>query len=162
MASGNYTKSAVYLRRAREVRPEDAAAAFDFGKALNMIGDLPGARDALDASLRLNPTQYAARLLLGRVYSSLNDLSAAQDQFEAAVLLQPSSIEAQISLATVLIARKNFAAAAEQLEVVAGSNRDNTEIFELLAQAYTGLGNRQEALRAKARAKAIPNSNPPQ
>ena len=154
LASGNYTKAVDYLRRASELRPGDAIAAYDYGQALNMSGDLPGAREALQASLKLNPNQFSARLLLGHVYFSSNDPKAAQDQFEAAVLLQPSSVEAQISLSKALIAQKNFAAAAEQLELTAESQHNNPELYELLAQAYTGLGKRQEAQRAKVRAKA--------
>src|SRR6266849_3756759 len=61
MSSGNYAKAAGYLRRAHAAHPDDAAAAFEYGRALELSGDLPGARDALHASLKLNPNQFAAR-----------------------------------------------------------------------------------------------------
>src|SRR6266550_4368318 len=102
MTSRNYAKAAGYLRRARDARPNDAADAFEYGRALELSGDLPGARDALHAGLKLNPNQFAARLSLGRVYLSLNDLKEAEDQLEAAVLTQPGSVEAQIGLAKAL------------------------------------------------------------
>src|SRR5437667_4658472 len=89
MDSGNYTKAVGFLHRLREVHPDDAIAAFDYGRALELSGDLPGARDALQASLKLNPHQFAARLLLGRIHLKLSESKAAEDQFEAAVLLQP-------------------------------------------------------------------------
>ena len=162
MASGNYAKAAGYLRRARDVHPNDATDALEYGKALELSGDLPGARDALLASLKLNPDQFEARLALGRVYLGLNDSNAAEDQFEAAVLLQPGSSDAQINLAKALIHQKKFAEAVELLEVVTAPSSRDPEIFELLAQAYSSLGRRQEAQRARLRAKALQNSKRPQ
>jgi len=162
MASGNYAKAAGYLRRARDVHSNDATDALEYGKALELSGDLPGARDALLASLKLNPDQFEARLALGRVYLGLNDSNAAEDQFEAAVLLQPGSSDAQINLAKALIHQKKFAQAVELLEVATEPSSRDPEIFELLAQAYSSLGRWQEAQRARLRAKALQNSKRPQ
>ncbi len=162
MSSGNYAKAAGYLRRAYAARPDDAAAAFEYGRALELSGDLPGARDALHASLKLNPNQFAARLSLGRVYLSLNDLKEAEDQLEAAVLTQPGSVEAQIGLAKALIRQKKFADAVELLEPIAGASSSGPEMFQLLSDAYAGLGRRQEAERAASRAKALQKSKRPQ
>jgi predicted Zn-dependent protease len=158
MATGNYAKAAGYLRRARDSHPNDAADAFEYGRALELSGDLSGARDALLASLKLNPQQFEARLALGRVYLGLNDSNAAEDQFEAAVLLQPGSTEAQLNLAKALIRQKKFAEAVELLEVVAEPSSSNPEIFELLERAYAGLGRRQDAQRAQLRAKSLQKS----
>lgn len=94
----DYIKAADHLKQAREVRPEDAMAAFYEGQARQKAGDLAGARDALEASLKLTPGQFPARLLLGQVYLALKDLKNAEDQFEAALLLQPKSAEAQLGL----------------------------------------------------------------
>jgi arylsulfatase A-like enzyme/Flp pilus assembly protein TadD len=162
MTSGNYAKAAGYLRRAHEARPEDAAAAFEYGRALELSGDLPGARDALQASLKLNPSQFAARLSLGRVYLSLGDAKAAEDQLEAAVLSQPGSAKAQTGLAKALIRQKKFADAVELLETIADSSNSDPEIFQLLSEAYAGLGRRQDAERAASRAKALQKSKRPQ
>jgi arylsulfatase A-like enzyme/Flp pilus assembly protein TadD len=162
MTSGNYAKAAGYLRRAHEARPEDAAAAFEYGRALELSGDLPGARDALQASLKLNPNQFATRLSLGRVYLSLGDAKAAEDQLEAAVLSQPGSVEAQTGLAKALLRQKKFADAVELLETIADSSNSDAEIFQLLSEAYAGLGRRQDAERAASRAKALEKSKRPQ
>jgi len=89
-------------------------------------------------------------------------LKAAEDQFEAAVLLQPGSSEAQIELAKTLIRRKKFSDAAGLLEAAAEPANRNAERFELLAQAYNGLGRRQEAERARLRAKELRESKQPQ
>jgi len=162
MASGNYAKAAGYFRRSQGARPNDATDATEYGRALEMSGDLPGARDVLQASLKVKPDQFAARLSLGRVYLRLNDSQAAEVQFEAAVLLQPGSSEAQIDLAKALIRQKKFADVVELLEPVAGFSSDDAEMFEVLAGAYTGLGRRQDAQRAQAQARALQKSQRPQ
>ncbi len=80
---------------------------------------------------------------------------AAEDQFEAAILLQSKSIEGQLGVAKAQIAEGNFNEAAQQLESLSKSQSRNAEIFELLAQAYAGLGKKVEAAQAEARAKLL-------
>jgi predicted Zn-dependent protease len=106
----------------------------------------------------LNPNQFAARLSLGRVYLSLDDSKAAEDQLEAAVLSQPGSAEAQIGLAKALVREKKFTDAVELLELIAGASSNDPEMFQLLSEAYAGLGRRQDAERAASRAKALQKS----
>jgi arylsulfatase A-like enzyme/Flp pilus assembly protein TadD len=153
--SGDYAKAADHLKRAREVRPDDATAAFYEGQAREKTGDLAGARDALEASLKLMPGQFPARLLLGQVYLGLKDSKAAEDQFEAALLVQADSVEAQMGLAKAQIAEKSFADAAQQLEPLSQAQPSNAEVFELLAQAYAGLGKNDAAQKASARAASL-------
>jgi len=161
MASGNYGKAAGYLKRAHAANPNDAADALAYARALELSGEMGAARDVLLAILKLDPEQFEARLALGRVYLGLKDLTAAEDQFEAAVLVQPGSSAAQIELAKTLVRRKKFSDAAELLEAAAEPANRNAEIFELLAQAYSGLGRRQEAARARLRAKELRESKQP-
>ena len=155
MESKNYSNAAYYLGRACEVRPDDATLAYDYGRALELSGDSAGARHALQTSLKLNPKQLATRLLLGQVYLKSNDATAAEDEFEAALLLQPASAEAQIGLAKALLREKKFADAAEFLEESTKSLDSNADLFELLAQAYAGLGKAGPAQQARDRAKSL-------
>jgi len=153
MESKNYTEAARYLGRARELRPDDADVALDYGRALDLSGDLLRARHVLQGSLKLNPNQLAAQLLLGQVCLKSNDPKAAEDEFEAALLLQPESVEGQIGLAKALLRQKKFGDAVELLEESARSSENNADLFELLAQAYMGLGKSGAAQRAKDKAK---------
>src|SRR6266853_816164 len=155
LRAGDYRKSAQHLKAAMEVRPGDATAAFYEGRALEKMHDLAGARDALEASLKLMPGQLQARLLLGEVYLGLKNPKAAEDQFEASLLLQSNSIEAQLGVAKAQIAEANFNEAVKQLEPLSKSQSRNAEVFELLAQAYAGLGKKGEAQQADARAKLL-------
>lgn len=155
MESKNYAKAAQYLRRARELRPDDGDVALEYGRALDLGGDLPGARRALLGSLNLNPEQPAARLLLGQVCLKSNDPKAAEDEFERALVLQPASVEGQIGLGKALLRQKKFGDAVEFLKESAASSANNADLYELLAQAYMGLGKPRPAQAAKDKARQI-------
>jgi arylsulfatase A-like enzyme/Flp pilus assembly protein TadD len=161
MDSGNYAKAAQSLRRLSEVRPGDAAAAFDYARALNLDGNLPGARAALRKSLKLNPSQPDARLLLGQVDLSSNEYKSAEDEFESALLLKPGSEEGQIGLAKALLGQKKFADAVGLLEVSTNSGTTNAELFELLAQAYRASGKTASAKNAEEQAQRLRSTKAP-
>lgn len=154
--AGNYGKASEYLKRAREVRPEDSTTAFYLGQVLEKAGDLDDARDALEASVLIAPGEAAdARLLLGKVYLGLKDPKASEDQFEAALLLRPGDLEAQVGVARAQVADHRFEDALRQLVPLSVSQPTNAEIFELLAQAYSALRKKAEAERAESRAKEL-------
>ncbi len=155
LKAGDYGRAAQHLKGAIEARPDDATAAFYEGQALEGAHDPAGARDALEASLKLMPGQFQARLLLGHIYMELKNPREAEDQMEAALLLQPDSIEARLGVAKAQIAAGNFAQAVQELEPLAKKQPRNAEVFELLAQAYSGLGKKPEAQHAEARAKFL-------
>jgi tetratricopeptide (TPR) repeat protein len=155
LTAGNYKKAAEYLGRAHELRPADAAGTFDYARALEMNHDLNGARDILQASLKINPQQFAARLLLGQIYFESGDADAALDQLESAALLQPENVEAMTSLARVLVSQRKFADVVDLLEPLAQSSVHNADLFALLAQAYAAVGRHEEARRAESHAQAL-------
>jgi predicted Zn-dependent protease len=151
----DYTQAAQHLKRAMEVRPDDATASFYAGQAMEKAHDAAGARDALETSLKLMPGQFPARVLLGQVYLDLKDPKAAEDQFEAALLLQSESVEAQIGLANAEMAEGKFAEAVASLEALSKKHPTNADVFELLAKGYTGMGKTGLAEQASARAKIL-------
>jgi predicted Zn-dependent protease len=66
-------------------------------------------------------------------------------------LIQPNSPEAQLASAKAHLALKEFPDAAAQLENVA-KVQPNAEVYELLSEAYGGMG--KDALAKDAAAKA--------
>lgn len=155
IASRNYKQALDYLRRAFDLRPQDAALAVDYARVLELNGDLVAARNTLLDTLKANPDQFAARLLLGQIYFRSGNPNGALDQLEDAAILQPENVEARASLARVLIIQKKFTDALELLEPLAKSLGNNVDIFESLAQAYSGLGRRGDAQRAASHAQAL-------
>ncbi len=121
----------------------------------------PALRKRLEASLRGNPSHLAARLLLGQVDLRLKDLEAAEDEFEAALLLQPENMEAQLGKAKVQLASGRVLEAVKQLEAMVTPQSSNPEIFDLLAQSYAAMGEKEKAEQAEKRAKTIRNDSRP-
>ena len=155
LQTADYQQAAAHLKQAREVGPDDPAVGFLLGQALQKIKDFEGARAVLEQCLKTNPNEPAARLLLGSVYLDLKNPTAAADQFEAVLLVQPTDIEGQLGLAKAQIAQSKFTEAVSGLQDLAKSQANNADVFDLLAQAYRGLGKGPEAQRAEARAKLL-------
>ena len=65
------------------VAPHGLNSCIRAGRASEGNGDLSGAKEALEASLKLNPTYFQARLLLGKIDLELKELKAAEDDFES-------------------------------------------------------------------------------
>jgi Tfp pilus assembly protein PilF len=84
----------------------------------------------------------------------MHQTAFAQDQLEAALLIKPT-FEAHMNLAEVFLEKHQFEEAREQLEAALTIRRDSAEAYELLAHAYTGLGKKQNAQQAEARAKSL-------
>ena len=125
------------------------------GEAREKSGDWPGARDALESSLKLSPSQISARLLLGHVYLALKDAKNAEDQFEAALLVDSSNSDGRLGLAEAQIQQSDFAGALPDLEAFTKSDPRNAAALRLLARAYRGLGREQDAKRAEEQAGAL-------
>jgi arylsulfatase A-like enzyme/Tfp pilus assembly protein PilF len=157
----DYPKAAHHLSLARQLRPADSTVAFDEARAKEGNGDLAGAKEALEASLKVNPTHLGARLLLGHVDLRLRDLKAAEDEFEAALLLQPENGEAQLGKAKVQLASGKVLEAVKQLEAMVTPQSRNPEIFDLLAQGYAALGEKEKAEQAEKRAKTMRKDSRP-
>src|SRR5262249_51529235 len=82
LSEGNYKSSVDRLQPPPALRPDVFGFAFDSARPLHPLGQLPAAREALESSLKQNPTNLAARLLLARVDLDLKDARAAHDQVE--------------------------------------------------------------------------------
>jgi predicted Zn-dependent protease len=157
----DYQKAAHHLSLAHQLRPGDPTLAFDEGRAKEGNGDLAGAKEALEASLTLDPAHLDARLLLGQVDLRLKDLKAAADEFEAALLLKPESSEAQLGKAKVQLASGRFSEATKQLEAMEISQPGNAEILDLLVQSYAALGEKEKAEQVAKRATTMRNNSRP-
>ena len=153
-AAGENEKAAGHLKRARELSPHDPQIAQLLGQALAQLGDFPGAREALENSIHILPGQFEARRLLAEVDLKLGDTKSAVDQLESALMLQPANRSAQIELSRAFLANQNFAEAAQQLQDLA-QDTPSADVYDLLAQAYEGLGKKDMAQRAAARSAEL-------
>jgi choline-sulfatase len=161
LKAGDYPAARDHLEQAREIRPDDATAAFYEGQAREKVGDFSGAGEALETSLKLSPEQLEARLLLGKVYLKLGNAEAAEDQFEAARLVDSKNFDAQLGIAEAEIREGNQQAAVIELRSLAQSHPKRAEVFDLLAQAYENLGQKQQAQKAEVQAKLLRRTEHP-
>jgi choline-sulfatase len=152
--ASEFAKAAEYFSRARALHPDDANLALHHGEALSKSGHLPGAKLALEKSLHVNPSQYQARYLLGSIDFALREFTAAQDQLEAALLVETTS-EAQKTLGEVFLAQEKWDEARQQFQSALKAHPDSAETYELLARAYTGLGNTENAAKARSHAQSL-------
>jgi len=157
-AAGENEKAAGHLTRARQLDGRDALIAFRQGQVLARLGNFAAAREALESSLHVLPGQFEARRLLAEVDLKMGDNNSAVDQLEEALMLQPGNREAQMALARAFLADRNFSDAVQQLQELAESGA-NAEVYALLAQAYEGLGKKELAQRAAARAAELRRKN---
>ena len=147
-----YAEAETHLKHMRSIHPDDAAAAYSEGVALDKLGHLRSAREALETSLRLNPDQVAVRLLLGDICLSSKDPQAATSQFGAVLQLQPQNVQAQLGIIRTSLAEGDASAALDRLVPLSAENVGNPEVYEVLAQTYRRLGKRDLAAQAEKHA----------
>ena len=152
-----YAEAEIHLKHMRSIRPDDAVAAYSEGIALDKLGHLRAAREALETSLRLNPDQVPARLLLGRICLNSRDTEAAASQFGAVLQLQPESVEAQLGIIRVSLAEGHVSSALDRLVQLSNKNVENPEVYEALAQTYRRLGKNDLAGQAEKHAVLLRN-----
>ena len=79
----------------RAPKPSQRAAAYnDLGTAYRQAGDLPKAKQALEQSLRLVPSQPMLMVTLGLIAQKNGDLPEAVRQYSSAFELQHSDVRA--------------------------------------------------------------------
>ena len=138
LRSGNYSDAVKYFTHIEALHADDSSTALHRGQALEKMGNLPGAAEVLQTSLRLNPSGLSARLLLGSVYQQLKNYTAAQDQFEAVLLQQPKNWEAERGAIEAMIGAERYTEAIQRLNALARSRLADPQITKLLAQARSG------------------------
>ena len=92
-------KGLAELRRAAELRPDDAMAPLQIAFELLVRGEFAEARDSALKAVELAPGLFAARNALGRALVEMGDITAGIRELEVAVRLAPDSAETHYTLA---------------------------------------------------------------
>ena len=145
--AGEYRRAADHFHSVRKAHPDDAPAALYEGKALDKLGDEPGARSALEAAVTVSDGQLDARVLLANVDLKLGDRAAAEDQFNAVLLLDPVNHDALLGLAQEQLREKRFTDVVDLLGPQGeGASAD---LLQLLMQSYVNLGRTADAEKVR-------------
>ncbi|MGH8781602.1 tetratricopeptide repeat protein [Paraburkholderia sp.] len=87
---GQHAEAADLVRRAADLRPDDAALQLNLGNALKAMGQLDGAIERFRNALTLAPTFPMAHYNLGNAYATVGRHADAADAFRRALHLQPA------------------------------------------------------------------------
>jgi arylsulfatase A-like enzyme/Tfp pilus assembly protein PilF len=152
--AGEYRSAADHFHSVRKAHPDDAPAALYEGKALDKLGDAQGARTVLEAAVTSPGAQLDARVLLANVDLKLGDRAAAEDQFEAVLLLDPANHDALLGLAQEQMKERRFADVVDLLGPHAKGASVDSDLLQLLMQAYVNLGRTADAEKVRTQLRA--------
>ena len=93
--------------------------------------------------------------MLGKIYTDQRNWRAAEDQLEAAIFLDQKRPEAHLEFGRVLLAQSRHQQALKHLEEARAGSLEDAQFYELLSQAYAGLGRAQQAAAAGQRAREL-------
>ncbi|CAH2787477.1 MAG: TPR repeat [uncultured Paraburkholderia sp.] len=95
---GQHAEAADLVRRAVNLRPEDAALQLNLGNALKALGRIDDAIEQFRNALTLAPSFPMAHYNLGNAYASIGRHEDAADAFERSLRLQPNDASSHNNL----------------------------------------------------------------
>ncbi|MFL9863999.1 tetratricopeptide repeat protein [Paraburkholderia fungorum] len=99
---GQHAEAAELVRRAVNLRPEDAALQLNLGNALKALGQIDDAIEQFRNALTLAPSFPMAHYNLGNAYASVGRHEDAADAFEKSLRLQPNDASSHNNLGNAL------------------------------------------------------------
>jgi Flp pilus assembly protein TadD len=137
------------FEKAVKLEPSSARLAYLLGSSLYSSGDLKGALDPLQESVRLDSRVLQPHLALGAAFDRLHEITAAEIEWRAALAIDPKSTVARTALSKDLLAQKDYGAEVALLRGPVDSKQSTLTLSEDLtldlALAYGQLGMLQDA-----------------
>ena len=98
-----YAEAVVELRKAVATSPDSVPAHVNLGAALTQLGDLKGAAEEFETTLRIDPNNTNAHYNLAVLYANEGDHQKAIAHLKTVSTLNPSDVGARFLLATQLL-----------------------------------------------------------
>lgn len=130
---------------AATLQPDDARSRYHLGRMREVLGDVPGAIDALRSCVQRAPDAVMAHARMADLALSLGRLEDAEDGFFAAARADGEHPVGPEGLARVAFARGDAAGAAALLEAYLTRHPNRGYARFLLGTAYRALGRLDEA-----------------
>ena len=150
-----YQKALPLLQKAVELTPDSGIAHFELGLALVKTGSWEAAAPAFETAVAKAPRSAEAHFDLGGVYARLKRVPEAAREFEIALQLDPNHYKANLVYGHMLVLERNPTAALPKLQKAAKLQPNAGEPHLYLAQAYSLLGQEQNARREGALADRL-------
>jgi predicted O-linked N-acetylglucosamine transferase (SPINDLY family) len=154
-AAGDAQADILRLGGAIERDPLDAASLTACGFLLQREGELAAAADMLEAAAALRPDATPVLLLLGRVLAGLQRLSEAEVMLARAIALDPHNPQPRNDRAVMLLRMQRAPEARDALAALIADHGPQPTVLCNLANAYTALGEQDEAVGAARAAIAL-------
>jgi arylsulfatase A-like enzyme/Tfp pilus assembly protein PilF len=158
MHLGQFQKAIPPLKRAVDLQPDSSYARYQLATMLIQTGDLKSAEPHLEAAGRISPQSSEIWYSLGFVYFQTNRPSEAEKQLKKALEIKPEYYEADLLLGFLLGSQKRVKEALPYLKTAARLQPNLPEPHEYLADAYTELGQQQNAAQESALADKLKQS----
>jgi len=133
---------------ASQPQSPDAAAEAEYtqGVSFQQRGDLPKARDAYLAALKLSPRRLDALSNLGLVYGQMGQYELAVGSFQKALAIDPKQPVVHFNLGLTYLQMQQFEKARGELDAVLTVQPENVMARHLLGLADLKLGRMSEGI----------------
>jgi tetratricopeptide (TPR) repeat protein len=143
---GQHAEAAALVRRAVNLRPEDAALQLNLGNALKALGQIDDAIEQFRNALTLAPSFPMAHYNLGNAYASLGRHEDAADAFERSLRLQPDDASSHNNLGNALHALGRHPEAIASFRRALELRPGHAGALNNMGMALNALGRADEAI----------------
>jgi tetratricopeptide (TPR) repeat protein len=143
---GQHAEAAALVRRAVNLRPEDAALQLNLGNALKALGQIDDAIEQFRNALTLAPTFPMAHYNLGNAYASVGRHEDAADSFEKSLRLQPDDASSHNNLGNALHALGRHAEAITSFRRALELRPGHAGALNNMGMSLNALGRADEAI----------------
>jgi tetratricopeptide (TPR) repeat protein len=143
---GQHAEAAALVRRAVNLRPEDAALQLNLGNALKALGQIDDAIEQFRNALTLAPSFPMAHYNLGNAYASQGRHEDAADAFERSLRLQPDDASSHNNLGNALHALGRHPEAIASFRRALELRPGHAGALNNMGMALNALGRANEAI----------------
>lgn len=147
MASGDLTAAAATMEPLQKQFPEAGVVWSQLGTLRVLQRDLPGARQAFERGLALQPGQHDATQGLAMIDLAENKPAAAVSRVEAELARTPDHRGHLATAGRVYLAQRDFGKAETTLRKLLTVDNTNLEAYGLLGQLYLMQNKTEQALQ---------------
>lgn len=148
-----YQQALVHFERALSIDPYHVAAFNGKADAQLDMGMAPESIASYEKALSYDPRSFQAWNGLGNARSIQHDFVGAVDAYTRALLINSRSAIAWCNKAEALLHLGHHRAALDALQEATEMDKGYARAWQLMADVYDALGNRQEAQKARKRAR---------
>ncbi|WP_094779777.1 tetratricopeptide repeat protein [Paraburkholderia ribeironis] len=143
---GQHAEAAELVRRAVNLRPEDAALQLNLGNALKALGQIDDAIEQFRNALTLAPSFPMAHYNLGNAYASVGRHEDAADAFEKSLRLQPDDASSHNNLGNALHALGRHTQAIASFQRALELRPGHAGALNNMGMSLNALGRADEAI----------------